>query len=147
MRRDGTAKGGSSGGGRASSEKPYNPAKFDKFVRTIDTKFANGQNLTAREWAEADELSDAFVDSGIMTEEQVAELSSVYSEGMSILTDDLEAGHTVAEIYNELLDAGTTPQVAAIVISNLHRQFKAIGKATPYEPDESEEGVGSGGGF
>lgn len=127
--------------------KAYNPAKHYKLSQTMSIKFQNGQNPTAKEWVEMEEAADALVGSGILSEEQVAELSDVYSAGMSMVTDELERGHTVAEVYNELLDAGASPLIAMIAIAKVQRQYKTIGKAMPYEPDETEENGGSGGAY
>lgn len=148
--RDGAARGGA---GSASAEdapmwngKAYNPTKDYQKARTLAIKLQNGQNPTAKEWVDIEDAADAIVGSGILTEEQVAELSDVYAGAMPIIADELDSGHSIPEIYDELIQAGTSPMIAIIAIANVNSAYKKIGKVTPYEPDEGESG-GTGGGY
>lgn len=152
VRRTGAGRGGAGSASEESAETPmwngkaYNPTKDYQKARTLAIKLQNGQNPTAKEWVDIEDAADAIVGSGILTEEQVAELSDVYAGAMPIIADELDSGHTIPEIYDELIQAGTSPMIAIIAIANVNSAYKKIGKVTPYEPDKGESG-GTGGGY
>lgn len=145
-------RGGASRGGATTEEndgpmwegKKYNPKKHEKLFAQMDISFQNGKNPTAKQWVEMEEAADAFMGSGVMTEENVAELSDVYTDALPMLTDYLDEGHSIPEAYELLLASGADPRIACIAIAKVHRSYKSIGKAEPYE---SEEETGAGGGF
>lgn len=120
--------------------------KAKKLAKVIDVKLSAGANPTAKDWVAMKEASDLIVNSGMLTEEQVAELSDVYG-GMGIVADYIDEGHSIPETYKWLLNSDTSPEIAFIAISNLNRNYWAIGKATPSDDGEEAEEGGSGGGY
>jgi hypothetical protein len=119
--------------------------KAQNLARVMDVKLAGGKNPTANEWITMKDAADLIVDSGILTEEQVADLSDVYGN-MGMVADYIDEGHSVPETYDWLLNSGASPTVAFIAISNLNRNYRAIGSAVPLNEEDSEEG-GTGGGY
>ena len=119
--------------------------KAQNLSRVMDVKLAGGKNPTANEWIKMKDAADLIVDSGMLTEEQVAELSDVYGI-MGMVADYIDEGHSVPETYDWLLNSGASPTVAFIAISNLNRNYRAIGAAVPLGEEEAEEG-GSGGNY
>jgi len=121
--------------------KKYNPKKHEKLFAQMDITFQNGKNPTAKQWVEMEEAADALTGSGIMTEENVAELTEVYQVALPLLTDYLDEGHSIPEAYELLLNSGTDPKIACIAIANVHRSYKAVGKAEPYVDEEDTGGT------
>jgi len=141
VKRDGTPRSGAaSAEGPQWEGKPYNPKKDEKLFAQMDIIFKNGKNPTAKQWVDMESAADAIVGSGILTEEGVAELSDVYAEAMPMLADYLDQGHSIPEAYELLIDAGADPKIACIAIAKVHRSYKAIGKAEPYEEEEETGG-------
>lgn len=141
VQRNGTARGGrTSAEGPQWEGKPYNPKKDEKLFAQMDITFKNGKNPTAKQWVEMESAADAIVGSGVLTEEGVAELSDVYTEAMPLLADYLDEGHSIPEAYELLINAGADPKIACIAIAKVHRSYKTIGKAEPYEPEEETNG-------
>jgi len=120
--------------------------KAQNLARVMDVKLAGGKNPTADEWIKMKDAADLIVDSGMLTEEQVAELSDVYGI-MGMVADYIDEGHSVPETYDWLLNAGASPTVAFIAISNLNRNYRAIGAAVPLNDGEEVEEGGAGGGY
>jgi len=137
VRPDGTPRGTGSSDATAKDEKAINKAV--QLSRVMDVKLSGGKNPTAKEWVEMKDAADLISDSGMMTEEQIAELSDVYGV-MGMVADYIDEGHSVPETYDWLLKAGASPTVAFIAISNLDRNYRNIGTAIPLGEEEEEAG-------
>jgi hypothetical protein len=137
VRPDGTPRGTSSVGDGGVDWKAIDKAK--KLVRVMDVNLAAGKNPTAEQWVAMKDAADAIVDSGMLTEEQVAELSDVYGD-MGLVADYIDQGHSIPETYKWLLDSDTSPDIAFIAISNLNRNYRAVGKAVPLNEEDEEAG-------